>query len=111
MVVGRFVGTVRSKDVPFVTPAVKMVPQRLAHLRVQEAVQQRYDEALCAQQNRPGDRKDVAPHSALVRSVDDDEVGDAQQRDKYEQGLRCLPVLARLERVGRPKLSDQDPNQ
>lgn len=62
---------------------------------------------LCAQQDRSGDRKDPTAN-ALVRPVDDHQIGDAQQRNKYQQCLGCLPVLPRFDRIGRSELGDEN---
>lgn len=99
----------RCEDVPLVPPAIKVVSQSLTYFGVQEAVQQRYDETLGAQQGSSRDRKDVAA-DALVRSVDYDEVGDAEQRNKYQQCLGCLTVLPCFHRVRRAELGDEDPH-
>lgn len=97
------------QNVPFVAPAIKVMPQRLANLRVEETVQKRNDETLRAEENGSRYGEYLAPDT-LVRAVDDDEVGDAEERYQYEQGLRGLPVLARFDGVGRPELCDQHPH-
>lgn len=97
------------QNVPLVAPAIEVMPQRLANLRVEETVQKRNDETLCAEENGLHDGEYLSPDS-LVRAVDDDEVGDSEERYQHEQGLRGLPILARLDGVGRAKLSDQDPH-